>query len=106
LLWDALADLLGSAAAAVLLRRAARRATGHSPVLAELAIVREKLDYAYTLPAAWHESTEETDPALQLLVGQLLPLLAELTGPVGVRHLARVRGLRKRGLIPAQEETP
>jgi hypothetical protein len=38
--WDALAELLGTAATATLLKRAAWRAAARSPELAELAIQR------------------------------------------------------------------
>ncbi|HLK39716.1 MAG TPA: hypothetical protein VKU41_23330 [Polyangiaceae bacterium] len=103
LLWDALADLLGTATAAVLLRRTARRATQHCPELAELVVVREGLEYRYSLPAAWHTPTGEAHAALRRLVVELLPLLAELTGSVAARHLAQVRELRDAGLIPPQE---
>jgi hypothetical protein len=106
LLRDALADLLGTAAAATLLRRAAQRAASHNAELAELAIVRESLEYRYTLPHVWNERTEGTRRGLQDLVGELLPLLAALTGPIAVRHLGRVPELRERGIIPPQEEGP
>jgi hypothetical protein len=106
LLWDALADLLGTAAAAALVRRAARRAAPRNPELDELVIVRENLAYRYTLPSAWEEWTGGTQRALQHLVGELLPLLAELTGPLVVNHLAQVPELRERGIIPPQEKGP
>jgi nucleotide-binding universal stress UspA family protein len=112
LLWDALADLLGTAAAATLLRRAARRAGSRDPELATIAIVRENLEYRYTLPPAWNdwtkrlssETAHDTQAALQHLVAELLPLLVELTGPIVVRHLAQIPELR--GIIPVQEEGP
>jgi hypothetical protein len=104
LLWDALADLLGCAAAATLLRRAAGRATADNPELAEVAIVRVNLQYRYTLPPTWRDATAGTGRALRGLVGELLPLLVELTGPVVVSHLAQIPELRERGIIPPQEE--
>jgi hypothetical protein len=106
MLWDALADLLGTAAAATLLRRAARRAEPRNPELGELAIVREKLEYRYTVPPTWKDRTGGTQRALHHLVDELLPLLVELTGPVVVRHLAQIPELRERGLVPPQEEGP
>ncbi len=105
-LWDSLANLLGTAAAATLLRRAARRAVPRDPELAELAISRESLEYRYTLPSTWNDRTGGTQRALHHLVGELLPLLAELTGPVAVRHLAQIPELRERGIIPPQEDVP
>jgi hypothetical protein len=106
LLWDALADHNGTAATAVIVRRAARRATGDFPELAELAVVREGLDYRYALPAAWHAPTDGAPEALRRLVAEVLPLLAELTGSVAARHLAQVRELCDAGLIPPPEEQP
>lgn len=103
LLWDALADLLGTAATATLLRRAARRAALCNTELAELAIVREKLEYGYRLPPAWNERTDNSQLAFRQLVGELLPLLVELTGPLVVRHLAQIPELQERGIISPQE---
>lgn len=104
LAWDALADLLGTAAVAVLVRRAANRAVPHHPELAALVVVRENQAYRYTLPEAWHECGDGTHGALRRLVAELLVLLAELTGPVGLRHLARIGELRERGIVPARED--
>ena len=104
LLWDALADVVGTAATATLLRRAARRAAPRCPELAELAISREKLEYRYTLPPAWAGGAEGTPLALRELVAELRPLLVELTGPVVIRRLERIPELRKRGIISPQEE--
>src|SRR5258708_26134687 len=53
ILWDALADLLGTAATAALLKRAARRAAVRSPELDEVVIQRQGLAYRYTCPARW-----------------------------------------------------
>ncbi len=102
LLWNALADLLGTAAAAMLMRRAASR----HPELAELTIVRQGLEYRYTLPSTWTEGTGGTQCALHQLVGELLPLLEDLTGPVAVRHLARIRELQEWGIVAPREEGP
>lgn len=113
LLWDGLADVLGTAATAVLVRRAARRAAARNAELAELAITREKLEYRFTLPRAWTERANAAAAiatadalALRELVGELRPLLVELTGPVVVRRLARIPELRERGIVPADEEQP
>ncbi len=106
LLWEALADVLGTAATATLLRRAARRAAHRYPELAELAISREKLEYRYTLPPAWAGGSVGTPLALRQLVAELRPLLVELTGMVVVRRLERIPELRERGVISPQEEQP
>ncbi len=105
LLWEALVDLLGSAATAALLRRASRRAMAQAPELGELIIVREDLDYRYKLPHAWGDAAaEETPHGLRQLMLELVPLLIELTGPVVLCHLAQIPELRERGLVPAREE--
>src|ERR1051325_7380679 len=64
LVWDALADVLGTAATATLLRRAARRAAPRCLELGELAIAREKLEYRYTLPPEWAGGAAGTPLAL------------------------------------------
>jgi hypothetical protein len=104
LLRDALADLLGGAAAATLLRRAVRRASLREPELADLMIIRERLQYRYTLPSAWSDVTSGVRPGFQHLVGELLPLLVELTGPVVIGHLAQIPELRERGIVSLRKE--
>lgn len=106
LLWDALADLLGTAATATLLRRAANRATPRNPELAELGIVRDNLEYKYTLPPAWNDGTKSMQHALRHLIAELLPLLVELTGPIVVTRLAQIPELRACGIAFPQEERP
>jgi len=103
ILWEALTDVLGTAATATLLRRAARRAAPRCPELAELAIARESLEYGYTLPAAWKDPAEGTPPALRALVTELRPILIELTGQVVMRHLEQLPELRE-FLTPQEKE--
>jgi hypothetical protein len=93
-LWTTLADLLGSAATATLLRRAAKRAAAAAPELATLVIRREGLGYEYTVPPAWRAEALATAPALGALVEALCPLLIELTGPVIVARLDDITELR------------
>src|SRR5438128_2890178 len=104
ILWDALADLLGTAAAATLLKRAARRATPRSPELAGLAIKRDGFSYAYTCPPAWNHKSEGAPPALRELASELRPLLAEMTGDVVIKRLEQILELRERGLFAPQGE--
>ena len=106
LLWEALADLLGTAATAALLRRAVRHASLRSPDLAELVIARAGLEYRYTLPSTWKHWAAGTPLALRILVLELWPLLVELTGPVVVGRLLQIPELRERGIVPPQEEGP
>lgn len=102
-LWHALADILGTAAAATLLRRAAQRAAATFPELAALEITRAPLEYQYKVPAAWTQAAADPPPALFLLVAELWTLLKELTGSVVVNHLEQVAELRQCGLVPPRE---
>jgi hypothetical protein len=102
MLWEALADVLGTAATATVLRRAARRAAPRCPELAELAIQRANLEYLYTVPSAWKDPAEGTPPALRELVAELRPILIELTGQVVMRHLEQSPELRE--LLTPQEK--
>src|SRR6185295_748700 len=103
-LWESLADIIGTAAAATLLRRAAQRAAPRWPELAALVITRERLDYRYSVPSAWHDPADSAPPALRALARELWALLADLTGPVVVGRLARVPELRDRGIVPPEEQ--
>jgi hypothetical protein len=98
LLWESLADVLGTAATATLLRRAIKRAAAHTSW--ELVIIARKgLDYEYRLPETWQEpDNEEALGALRILAAELRVLLVELTGPVVVRRLGRLAPFRKRGI--------
>jgi hypothetical protein len=104
MLWDALADLLGPAATAVLVKRAARRAAARSPELAELVIQRQGLIYIYSCPSCWSGTSAGTPPALRDLIDELRPLLIEMTGQLAVQHLEQIIELRARGLFAPSEE--
>jgi hypothetical protein len=106
LLWGTLAEVLGTAATAVLLRRALKRATSRQPSLDELVIRRETTGYTYVVPGAWREpGSGAPDAALRALVGELRPLLLELTGSVVLQRLERVPALRELGqTAPSNEE--
>jgi hypothetical protein len=105
LLWGTLADVLGTAATAVLLRRAAKRATSRDPALHGLLIQREAIGYTYTVPSAWQEHGKRPpEAALGELVRELRPLLLELTGSVVVQRLERVPALRALGLSVLNKE--
>lgn len=100
LLWHALADMLGTAAAAALLRRAAQRSASTFPELVALEIRRRNLEYEYKLPAEWSQAAVAPPEALFLLMNELWTLLTELTGSVVANHLQQVPELRARGLVP------
>ncbi len=99
LIWDSVAEVLGTTATATLLRRAAQRAMPRSPELADFAILRTDTGYTYTLPRALVGKLEHTPVALRELVGELRPLLAELTGQVVVRRIELIPALRERGIL-------
>jgi hypothetical protein len=106
LLWDSMADLLGTAATAALLRRALRRAAAQQPVLSTVATKPEGLTYRYTVPPTWQQALDqEALAALRELTRELYPLLVEMTGSVVVRRLARVEPLRRAALAPQEEVT-
>ncbi len=104
ILWDALANLLGTAAVAAIVRRAARRAAAASPELVDLVVVREDLEYRYTLPDAWSQDAQRAPIALRVLVAEIGRLLAELTGTVVIRRVEQIPELRACGLVWREEE--
>jgi hypothetical protein len=105
-LWRALADILGTAAAATLLRRAAQRALPRSAELAGLSIARENLEYRYTVPSVWNDPAPDPPQALCELARELWTLLMNLTGTIVVNRLARISELRDHGIVPQLEEEP
>jgi hypothetical protein len=105
IVWDAIAEVLGTAATAAIVRRAAGRAGPDSPELVDLVIRREKLEYRYTLPHAWSHTARTGAPegrapiALRALVAEIGRLLLELTGTVFIRRLEQIPELRACGLL-------
>ena len=89
-LWDALADVLGTAATATVLRRAMKQAAARA-ALDGLAIERQGFSYGYTVPESW-QTAHGGKPleALLAVIGELRPILVELTGSVVVRRLERL----------------
>jgi hypothetical protein len=107
-LWDAMADVMGSATTATLLRRAARRGVVRHPDrgdLAALEITREGFEYRYRLPPSWSEAGPPATCVCPLVL-ELRPLLVELTGPVVLRRLVEIPELVECGLTPLSEEEP
>lgn len=104
---DALTGVLGSAAAAALIRRAARRAladASHPTALEGLAVVLEGFDYRYEAPASWHQQGSEAAlAALRYLVDEhLRPMVVELTGPVGARLLDPICELARHPAVASE----
>lgn len=105
LLWGSLADVLGTAATATLLRRAIKRTESQTSWPEPIIVARNGLDYEYRLPETWKQpGNEEAIGALRVLAAELRVLLVELTGSVVVRRLARLAPFRKLG-IDFSEET-
>ena len=110
IVWDAIAEVLGTAATAAIVRRAAGRAATESPELADVVIRREKLEYRYTLPHAWSRAAGPATPgerapiAFRALVAEIGRLLVELTGTVFIGRLEQIPELRGCGLLWRAEE--
>jgi hypothetical protein len=105
MVWNALAEVLGTAAVAAIVRRAAGRGAAESPELLELVIFREDFEYRYTLPHTWSQKAQHGPLALRVLVAEIGRLLVELTGTVVIRRLEEIPELRARGLVWRPEET-
>jgi hypothetical protein len=104
LLWDKLTDVIGTAATATLLRRSIKRAVGRQPTLAELGISREGFEYKYKLPELWQERDPKTLQELRVLIDELCPLLAELTGSLLISNLRSIPEFQQTHLIPGAGE--
>ena len=99
LLWETLADVLGTAATATLLRRAIKQAASQTSWSEPVIVSRNGLDYQYRLPEAWKEPDNEAAcDAMRAVVAELRGLLVELTGPVVVRRLGRLAPFREWGI--------
>ena len=104
IVWDALADVLGTAGVAAIVRSAARRAAAESQELVDLVIARENFDYVYTLPGGWTATQENGPVALRVLVREIARLLMELTGTVLISRLEEIPALQAHGLVWRVEE--
>lgn len=99
LLWGTLADVLGTAATATLLRRAIKQAGARAAWSEPLVVARTGLDYTYRLPEAWKQpGNDEAVDGLRIVAAELKLLLIELTGPVVVARLGHLAPLRKWGI--------
>ena len=106
LLWESLADVLGTAATATLLRRALKAAAAKTSWSESVTVGRKGLDYEYLVPETWKQpGNEEAVGALRVVAGELRVLLVELTGAVVVERLGRLAPLRKSG-IDFNDEAP
>jgi hypothetical protein len=106
LLWESLADVLGTAATAILVRRAMKQAASLTSWPEPVIVARDGLDYKYRLPEPWKQpGNEEALGALRVVAAELRVLLVELTGPVVLRRLGRLAPFRERG-IDFSDEAP
>jgi hypothetical protein len=87
-----LGDIIGMTATATYVRRACRRAAMYSPELGELAIVRKRFDFDYTIPAQWSRGLHGV-AALRELARALADILNDFVGPLLVRRLHAIPGL-------------
>ena len=105
LLWESLADVLGTAATATLLRRAIKRAASHTAWSEPPVVTRNGLEYEYRLPETWKQpGNDEALARFRVVAAELRVLLVELTGPVVVRRLGRLVLFRKGGIDFSDEE--
>src|SRR5437867_8614690 len=99
LLWESLADVLGTVATATLLRRAIKRAACHPSWSEPVVVARKGVDYEYLLPEPWKQGgNDEAVSALRVVAAELRALLVELTGSIVVTRLARLAPFRKSGI--------
>jgi hypothetical protein len=103
-LWNLLAEVLGTAATAAIVRRAAQRAAPGNADLADLVIVRDDLQYRYTLPGAWSQPAERGKVPLRALAAEIGRLLLDLTGTVVIRLLEQNPELRAGGIVWRPED--
>jgi hypothetical protein len=96
-LWENLADLLGTAATATLIRRAIKRAeVGHTEFP---TLINSNNTYEYKVPDSWGDpSRSESLDAFRVLARELGLLLVQLTGPVVVLRLERHPPFQKHGI--------
>ena len=90
LLWENLADLIGTSATAALVRRAAKHAAAQAPALTGLVIRKPAFEYEFIVPQHW---IDDGSDELRMLVHTLQPLLVELTGRIVLQRLQSIPAL-------------
>ena len=106
LIWERLADLLGTAATATLVRRATKRAAPKA--LPTVIVNHNTLNYEYKVPESWRRAAETNAlRSLRDLAKELGVLLTRLTGPVVVDQLEREPRFRQSGVsfVEASDRT-
>lgn len=104
-LWERLAVLLGTAATATLVRRAAK---GAAPGTRPTVVVKHNtLDYEYAVPESWrHAGDVNALCSLRDLSKELGVLLGRLTGTIVVDQLEREPRLRRSGISFVKKPDP
>lgn len=98
--------MVGTAAAAILLRRAIKQVARESWWPEAVIVARNGLDYEYRLAETWKQpGDEDALRAVRGLAAALRVLLVELTGPVVLRRLGRLAPFREQG-IDFNDEVP
>ena len=108
LVWESLADIIGTAATATVFRQALRGlASDGAGSATGIVIERQDLDYRYRVPESWrHPADAESLQAFRVVAREVGALLAKLTGPVLVSHLERMAPFRERGILFGEKEQP
>lgn len=103
--WETMADMLGTAAAATLVRRAAKHVGAAHPELGlhEFAIVREGFEYSCRVPAPWTRGAL-TFEAVRPLLREIAVLLHALTGTVVLSRLQAHPGFEHTQLFSIEEQ--
>src|SRR2546428_7572384 len=90
LLWESLAELLGTAATATLVRRATKRVAAEAPASPMVSVTRNTVTYEYEVPESWRRAADpDALRVLRAFARELGVLLIRLTGSVVVERLER-----------------
>jgi hypothetical protein len=104
LVWKGLVEVLGTAATATLIRRAATRVAATTPDLPSVVVHRHTVTYEFEVPAIWRRPDDARAlHSLQTLLEELGLLLRELTGLVVIRRLEHIAPLQDAGLSFGKE---
>jgi len=106
LIWNDLVEVLGTAAAAVLVRRASKHVASCTPDLPTIVVNRKTITYEFEVPAVWRRPGDpRASASLQALAHALGVLLTELTGDVVIRRLEKIDALRDARISFRKEPT-
>ncbi len=104
-LWGAIADVLGGAAAATLVRRAVKRTREAHPELDQLVVAKVGLEYTYFVPPTWNAAGITAPASLQAVSLELCRTLDAMTGPLMLQRLSAIPELQGHGLFSNEERT-